>query len=73
MSLICMILLFFSRIQSTRGVKSPEDTSLAAETWKVGLADWRLTWALVGAVSLADWEVGLANSGQAVEAVDLAN
>jgi hypothetical protein len=75
-SLICMMLLFFSRNQSTRGVKSPEDTLAAAETGKVGLADWklaRLTWTLAGAVGLADWEVDLADSGQAAEAVGLAD
>jgi hypothetical protein len=75
-SLICMMLLFFSRNQSTRGVKSPEDTSAAARTRKVGLADWksvRLTWALIEAVSLADWEAGLADSGQAPEVVGLAD
>jgi hypothetical protein len=75
-SLICMVLLFFSRNQSTRGVKSPKDTLAAARTGKVGLADWksvRPTWALAGAVSLADWEAGLADSGQAVDVVGLAD
>jgi hypothetical protein len=70
------MLLFFSRNQSIRGVKSPEDTSSATETGKVGLADWksaRLTWALAGAVGLADWEVGLADSEHAAEAVGLAD
>jgi hypothetical protein len=75
-SLICIILLFFSRNQSTRGVKSPEDTSAVARTGKVVLADWksvRPTWALAGAVSLADWEAGLVDSGKAVEVVGLAD
>jgi hypothetical protein len=72
-----MMLLFFSRNQSTRGVKLPKDTSTAARTRKVGLADWksvRSTWALTEAVGLADsgqaagvvgltdWEISLANS-----------
>jgi hypothetical protein len=63
------MLLFFSRNQSTRGVKSPKDTSTTAGTRKVSLVDWksaRLTWALAGAVGLAD-------SGQAVETVGLAD
>ena len=33
----------------------------------------RPTWALTGAVGLADWEVGLADSGKAVEAIGLAD
>jgi len=49
---------------------------IAAKTEKVGLADWksaRPTWALAGAVGLADWEVSLADSRKAVEAVSLAD
>ena len=33
----------------------------------------RPTWALAGAIGLADWEVGLAHSGKAAEAVGLAD
>ena len=33
----------------------------------------RPTWALAGAVGLADWEVSLADSGKVVEAVGLAD
>ena len=33
----------------------------------------RPTWALAGAVGLTDWDVGLADSGKAVEAVGLAD
>jgi hypothetical protein len=57
MFLICMMLLFFFRNQSTSGVKSSEDASAATETEKVGLANSKLarpTWALAGAVGLAD-------------------
>ena len=32
-----------------------------------------MTWALAGAVGLADWKIGLADSGKAAEAVGLAN
>jgi hypothetical protein len=71
MSLICVILLFFFRNQSTSGVKSSEDASVAIEIEKVGLADWesaRPTWALTGtiaagAVGLTNLKVGLADSG----------
>ena len=71
-----MMLLFISREWSTIGAESFEDASAAVETEKVGLADWklaRLTWALVGAVGLADWEVSLADSGKAADAVGLAD
>jgi hypothetical protein len=71
-----MLLLFFFKNQSTRRVKSPKDTSIAARTGKVGLADWksvRPTQALTEAVGLADWEAGLADSGQAAEVVGLAD
>jgi hypothetical protein len=64
-----MMLLFFFRNQSTRGVKSPKDTSAAARARKVGLADWksvRPIWALTEAAGLAD-------SGQAAEVVGLAD
>ena len=46
----------------------------AAKIEKV-LANWtaRPTWALAGAVGLADWEVGLTDSGKEAEAVDLAD
>ena len=63
-----MMLLFISRERSTIGVESSEDASAAAETEKVGLADRksaRPTWALAGVVSLADWEVSLADLGKA--------
>jgi hypothetical protein len=75
-SLICMMLLFFSKNQSTSGVKSSEGASTAARTGKVSLADCKSakpTWTLAGAVGLADWEAGLADSGQAAEAVGLAD
>jgi hypothetical protein len=61
-----MILLFFPRNQSTRGVKSAEDASAAAGTGKVGLADWesaRPTRALADTIAVG--AVGLADSGQA--------
>jgi len=32
-----------------------------------------VTWALAGAVGLADWKIGLADSGKAAEAVILAD
>ena len=70
------MLLFISREWSTIDAESFEDASAAAETEKVSLANWksaRPTWALAGAVGLAGWEVGLANSGKAVEAVGLAD
>ena len=70
-----MMLLFISREWSTIGVESSKDASAAAETEKVGLADWksaRPAWALAGAVALADsgqatigsadFEVGSADS-----------
>ena len=72
-SLICLMLLFISRELSTIGAESSEDALAAAETEIVGLADWksaRPTWAVAGAVGLADLGkaaevVGLADSGQA--------
>jgi hypothetical protein len=56
--------------------KSSEDALAAAGTEKVSLADWEsatLIWALAGVVSLADCKASLANSGQAVEAISLAD
>ena len=70
------MLLFVSRERSRIGAESSEDASAAAETEKVSLADWksaRPTWALAGAVGLANWKVGLADSGKVVEAVGLAD
>jgi hypothetical protein len=71
-----MMFLFISREQSTIDVESSKDTSAAAGTEKVGLADWesaRPTWVLAstGAVALADWEVGLGDLEHA--AIGLAN
>jgi hypothetical protein len=56
-----MTLLFISRNQSIRGVKSPRSTSTFVGIEKVGLADRksaRLTWALAGKAAGA---IGLAN------------
>jgi hypothetical protein len=74
-----MMLLFISKDQSIIGAESSEDASAAAGTEKVSLANWksaRPTWALAGttaagAVGLDDWEVSLADSRQAAEAVAL--
>jgi hypothetical protein len=81
MSLICIMLLFIPRNQSTRCVEPSEDTLVAVEIGKVGLADCesaRLTWALTGTIAtgtvgLANLEVGLADSGQTAEVVSLAD
>jgi hypothetical protein len=67
------MLFFISKEQSTIGVESFEDASAATGTEKVGLANWesaRPTWALAG--TTAAGAVGLADSGQAAEAVSLA-
>jgi hypothetical protein len=79
MSLICMALLFVLRNQSTRGFESSENTWVADGTEKVSLAGSESAKADLGtnrlnssrAVSLADLEVGLADSGQALEAAGL--
>ena len=69
------MLLFIFRERSTIGAESSEDVLAAAKIEKV-LANWKLarpTWALAGVVGLANWEVGLADSGKAAEAVGLAD
>ena len=76
MFLICMMPLFISRTWSTIDTELFEDASTTAETRKLNLASWklaRLTWALLEAIGLADWEVNLADSEPVAEAVSLAN